>query len=268
MRITSGVAAGCMAALFSSAAAYADTFPAQQSTIKYSTTGGITSGFGNYARATSQFAYDPVANTFTVRDTGSTTIKSTFGVGDEDAAASNAEFTVFSKNGGSETFRLLNRGATNPTIQLTYVLYGEWVRSTTNGTTSVNDTFIVGGSKTPTGSMPRTGSASYTTMYDGTFIDKNGAHALGGSGAITANFGSGSLGYTATVNGVPAGSLAFSGTGSISSKSSGFTTSNSNGAYTLSQNGNFYGPTANEVGGLFHLSGGSLGNGQGAFVGN
>lgn len=269
MRIMSGVAAGCMAALCISGAAYADTFPAQQSTIKYSTTNGVTSGYGNYARATSQFVYDPVANTFTVRDTGSTTLKSTFGVADEDAAASNAEFTVFSKNGGSETFRLLNRGATNPAIQLTYVLYGEWVRTTTtNGTTSVNDTFIVGGSKTPSGSMPRTGSASYTTMYDGTFVDKNGAHALGGSGSITANFGSGVLGYTANINGVPSGSLAFSGTGSISTKTAGFTTSNSDGAYTLSQYGNFYGPTANEVGGLFHLSGGSLGNGQGAFVGN
>jgi hypothetical protein len=266
MRIMSGVTAASLALLFSSTAYAADTFPTMQSTIKYSTTSGVTSGFDNYARAGSQFVYDATTNTFTVRD-AQTGAKSTFGVANEDTTASNAEFLVFSKNGGSETFRLLNRGASNPVIQLTYVLYGEWTRSSTaNGATSVNDTFLVGGSKTPASSMPRTGSASYTTMYDGTFVDGNGAHALNGSGGITANFGAGSLNYTASINGVPSGSLAFTGTGSIDSKNSAFSSTSSSGGYSFSQNGIFYGPKANEIGGLFRLSGGN-GNGQGAFVG-
>jgi len=242
-----------------SAQAAPTNVPAQQSTIKYSTTGGVTSYFGNYARATSTVVYDPATDTYTIRDTGSLTTKSTFGP----TGTTSGNFTIYSKNGGSETFRLLNKAA----VGLTYVQYGEWRRSsTTNGTTSVNDTYLVFGSKTPGASVPRTGSASYNTTYDGTFVDKNGAHALSGAGGMNANFAVGSLGYTATINGVPSGSLAFSGAGSINFRSGAFSTTNSTDGYTLNQNGNFYGPSANEVGGLFHLSS-RTGNGQGAFVG-
>ena len=240
--------------------------PAQQSTIKYSTTGTVTSGFGNYARATSKVVYDPVADTYTVRDTGSLTTTSTFGPANVNAGASSATFTVFSKNGGTETFRLLNQSA----VALTYVDYGEWRRSSTaNGTTSVNDTFLVFGSKTPASAVPRTGTGTYSTMYDGNFIDKNGAHALGGTGSMTADFGADSLSYTATITGVPAGTLAFAGSGSINFAASSFTTTNSTSGYTLSQFGNFYGPAADEVGGLFRLTGApGQGMGQGAFVGH
>jgi hypothetical protein len=242
---------------------------AQQSTITYSTTAGTTSGFGNYARATSTVVYDAATDTYTVRDTGSLTTTSSFGPSDVNSGASNSEFTVYSKNGGNETFRRLNQGAGNPVIQLTYVDYGEWKRSTTSGgTTSVNDTYLVFGSKTPGASVPRTGSATYNTIYDGTFVDTHGAHALGGNGSMTANWASASLSYTATITGVPSGSLAFAGSDSINFQRDSFTTSTSNSTsgYTLSQYGNFYGPAAQEVGGLFRLTGQS-GNGQGAFVG-
>lgn len=252
-----------------SAQAAPTNVPAQQSTITYSTTGGVTSYYGNYARATSKVVYDPATDTYTIRDTGSPTTTSTFGPSDINSGASNSTFTVYSKNSGNETFRLLNQGAGNPVIQLTYVDYGEWKRTTTSGgTTSVNDTYLVFGSKTPGASVPRTGSASYSTIYDGTFVDKNGGHALSGTGSMTANWGSASLNYNATINGVPAGSLAFSGSGSINFASDSFTTVNSTSGYTLTQYGNFYGPAAQEVGGLFHLSGGRAGNGEGAFVGN
>src|SRR5690242_7164813 len=51
----------------------ANTVAAQQSTIKYPTTSGVSNYFSNYARATSSIVYDPVANTYTIRDTGSLT---------------------------------------------------------------------------------------------------------------------------------------------------------------------------------------------------
>ena len=112
--------------------------PAQQSTIQYSTTGGVTSYFGNYARATSTVVYDPVANTYTIRDTGS---------------------TVYTKS-PTETFRVLNQGA----VSLTYVDFGEWKRSSTaNGTTSVNDTYLVWGTKTAR--SDRTEKGGMTTSY-------------------------------------------------------------------------------------------------------
>src|SRR6202007_983917 len=125
--------------------------------------------------------------------------------------------------------------------------------STASGTTSVNDTYLVFGNKTPGASVPHSGTGSYSTTYDGTFADKNGEHALGGSGSMTADFAAGMLSYSATINGVPAGALAFSGSGSINFKSAAFTTSTSSGGYNFSQYGNFYGPSVNEVGGLFRL---------------
>lgn len=234
----------------------------QQSTITYSTKSGVTSGFGNYARATSAVVYDPATDTYTVRDTGSLTTTSTFGPSDISSTSGN--FTIYSKNGGTETFRLLNKSA----VGLTYVDYGEWKRSsTTSGTTSVNDTYLVFGNKTPRAAVPRTGSASYTTMYDGNLVDKNGEHALGGTGSMTANWGTGSLNYTATITGAPAGTLNFAGNGSINFRSAGFTTTTTSGGYSFAQYGNFYGPAANEVGGLFRLWN-RTSAGQGAFVGN
>jgi hypothetical protein len=234
--------------------------PAQQSTIKYSTTGGVTSGFGNYARATSTVVYDPVANTYTIRDTGSLTTKSTFGP----TGTTSGNFTIYTKS-PTETFRVLNQSA----VSLTYVDFGEWKRSSTaSGTTSVNDTYLVWGTKTARGDLPLSGSATYSTIYDGNFVDRNGEHALDGTGGVTANFGAGTLSYTANINGVPVGALAFAGNGTINSRQVGFTTINTTNGYTLSQYGNFYGPQAAEVGGLFHLSGGRNGNGQGAFAGH
>ena len=234
----------------------ANTVAAQQSTIQYSTTSGVSNYFSNWARATSSIVYDPVANTYTIRDTGNPALKSTFGP----TGTTSGNFTVYTKS-PTESFRVLNKSA----VSLTYVDFGEWKRSSTSGgTTSSNDTYLVWGNKTPKGAL--TGTATYTTLYDGSFIDKNGAHALTGSGSINTNFTS--LSYTATINGVPVGPLAFAGSGVISSRTQSFATSNSTSGYTLSQYGDFYGPHGEEVGGLFHLSGGFKGNGQGAFAGH
>ena len=264
MRITYPAAAAALL-IGASAQAAPTNVPAQQSTIKYSTTGGVTSGFGNWARATSTVVYDPATDTYTIRDTGSLTTKSSFGPGD--ISSSNATFTTYSK-GANETFRLLNKGAGNPLIQLTYVQYGEWKRSSTSGgTTSVNDTYLVFGSKTPKAAIPRVGSASYSTVYDGNFVDKNGEHALNGTGGMTAHWDTGMLDYTASINGVPSGALAFAGSGSINFRNGNFTTTTSSSGYNFNQYGGFYGPNADEVGGLFRLWNRN-GAGQGAFVGN
>ncbi len=259
MRITLTAAAAALLISVSAQAA-STNIPAQQSTITYSTKSGVTSGFGNYARATSTVVYDPVTNTYTIRDTGSLTTRSSFGP----TGTSSGNFTTYSAS-PTETFRVFNQSA----IGLTYVDFGEWRRtSTSNGTTSVNDTYLIWGAKTTRGDLPVSGSATYSTIYDGNFVDKNGEHALSGAGGLTADFGAGTLNYSATINGAPVASLTFAGSGVINSRTAGFTTSDSTSGYTLSQYGNFYGPNAEEVGGLFRLSSGRTGNGQGAFVGN
>jgi hypothetical protein len=267
-----------VAALLLSASAQAATtnYPALQSTIKYSKTSTAASGFGNYARATSKVVYDTVAGTYTVRDTGSLTTTSTFGPANINSGASNATFTVYDKSSGSttETFRRLNQGALNPLIVLSYVDYGQWRRATTSaGTTTVNDTYLVFGTKTAT--TPTTGSASYSTVLDGTFVNNSGSYAVNGTGTFSANFGTGSISYSSSASATPETSgTAFSfgtmtGAGTISYRSAGFSgTGATNGSgYAMDVNGNFYGPAADEIGGLFRIRGNG-GNGQGAIVGN
>jgi hypothetical protein len=275
MRVTIPAA---VAALLLSASTQAATtnYPAVQSTIKYSKTATGASLFSNYARATSKVVYDSVADSYTLRDTGSLTTTSTFAPANIDGAASNATFTVYKKVSGSttETFRRLNKSALNPLIVLTYVDYGQWRRATTaSGTTSVNDTYVVFGQKTAT--TPTTGTASYNTVLDGTFVNKTGSYAVSGTGTFNADFAAGTIGYSATANATPETSgTAFgfgtmTGNGTISYRSAGFSgTGSTNGSgYAMDVNGNFYGPAADEIGGLFRIRGNG-GNGQGAIVGN
>lgn len=273
------IPAAAAALLFATTAGAAPVnVPAWQSTIKYSTTSTGASGFGNYARATSKVVYDAATGTYTLRDTGSLTTTSVFAPANIDATASDATFTVYRKTSGStvETFRRLNQSVSNPLIVLSYVDYGQWRRATTSGTTtSVNDTYVVFGSKTPIASIPRTGSAAYSTALDGTFVNKDGAYAVSGSGNLTANFAGATIAYDATATGtkeVGSGSIAFgsmTGTGSISFRSGVFTghgVADTEG-YKLDVTGNFYGPAAQEIGGLFRITG-NLGQGEGAIVGN
>ena len=251
--------------------------PAIQSTVKYQTTATGASMFGNYARATSKIVHDSVTDTYTLRDTGSLTITSSFAPANKDVAASDARFTVYKKINGSttETFRLLNLSPTNPLIALTYTSYGQWRRSTTTTTgASVNDTYVVFGTRTASADVPRIGSASYSTVLDGTYVNNNGAYAVSGTGSLTANFAGGTIGYSATATGtkeVAGAPIAFgtmTGAGTIAFASSGFSgTGAANGSgYAMSLNGYFFGPAAAEVGGLFRITGGG-GNGQGAVVG-
>lgn len=246
--------------------------PGMQSTIKYSTTSSGASGFGNYARATSKVVYDPAAGTYVVRDTGSLTTTDTFGPSNLISSAGN--FSTYGT--ASDSFRRLNQSPSNTLIVLTYVDYGQWRRtSTTSGTTSVNDTYLVWGSRTPTANIPRTGAATYNTVVDGTFVNKNGAYSVSGTGSLTAAFGTASISYSTTATGtkeVGSGSITFgtmTGTGSISFNSglfNGTGTSDAQG-YKMDLSGNFYGPSANEVGGLVRITGNG-GQGQGALVGN
>lgn len=256
------------------------TYPGSQGTITYTTSSTGASNFGNYTRITTQVVYDPATDTYTLKDTGSPTTKSTFGPGNISSSTTN--FTTYTKTSGSttETFRLLNQDPANTLIVLNYVTYGQWRRSTTNtnGTKSVNDTYVVFGQKTSAAAMPRTGSASYSTVLDGTFVNAAGVYAVSGTGSLTANFGSGTIAYDATATGTPeAGGSAISfgtmtGTGSIAYSSSGFkgTGSYNGNGYALDVAGNFYGPAADEIGGNFRIrsSGINRGNGTGAIVGN
>jgi hypothetical protein len=275
MRVTIPAA---VAALLLSASAQAATtnYPAIQSTIKYSKTATGASLFSNYARATSKVVYDSVADSYTLRDTGSLTTTSAFAPANIDGAASTAAFTVYKKVSGSttDTFRRLNQSALNPLIVLSYVDYGQWRRATVSGgTTSVNDTYVVFGTRTAT--TPITGTGSYSTVLDGTFVNKTGSYAVSGTGTFNADFGSGTINYSSAASATPETSgTAFSfgtmtGSGTITYRGAGFggTGATNGSGYAMDVNGNFYGPSADEIGGVFRIRG-STGNGEGAIVGN
>jgi hypothetical protein len=275
MRVAFPAAAAALL-IGTSAQAAVTNYPALQSTIKYSKTATAASGFGNYARATSKVVYDSVANSYTLRDTGSLTTTSTFAPANIDGAASNATFTVYKKTSGSttETFRRLNQSALNPLIVLTYVDYGQWRRATTSaGTKTVNDTYVVFGARTAT--TPITGTGAYTTVLDGTFVNSTGSYAVSGTGTFNAHFDTGLIDYSSTANATPETSgtaFAFgtmTGAGTIAYRGAGFSgTGTTNGSgYAMDVNGNFYGPTASEIGGLFRIRGNN-GNGEGAIVGH
>ena len=267
------------AALFVSTSALAApaNVSALQGTITYKNSASTgPQYFSPFSRVTSKVVYDSATGTYTLRDTGNPALTSTFGPAN--ISGSDAAFTYYSKSSGStvETFRLLNKGPGNPSIALTYVQYGQWRRSTTaSGVTSTNDTYVVFGSKTPGGAVPLSGSATYSTVLDGTYVNKNGVYEVDGAGSLTANFGAGTIGYSATLTGTREGggtNIAFgtlTGTGSIAYSSAGFKgTGTTNGSgYKLDVNGNFYGPAAQEIGGIFRLTGNG-GNGTGAIVGN
>jgi len=266
-------AAAAVLVLATSASAAPTNQPAWQSTIKYSTTSTGASGFGNYARATSKVVYDPVGGTYVVRDTGSLTTTATFGPANLISSAGN--FSTYGTP--TNSFRRLNQSPSNTLIALTYVDYGQWRRtSTVGGTTSVNDTYLVWGSRTPNASIPRSGGATYTTAVDGTFVNKDGAYAVAGSGTFSASFATngGTITYSQTATGTKeagSGTIAFgtmTGAGSISFRSGIFNGTGVTDAegYKMDLTGNFYGPAAQEIGGLFRITGNG-GNGQGAIVG-
>jgi hypothetical protein len=119
------------------------------------------------------------------------------------------------------------------------------------------------------------GTATYSTIVDGTFVNKTGSYAVSGTGTFGADFTAGTITYSTTASATPETSgTAFSfgtmtGTGSIASASSSFKgTGAVNGSgYAMDVAGNFYGPAADEIGGLFHIKGNG-GNGTGVIAGN
>jgi hypothetical protein len=258
------------------------TIGAIQITVKheYAATGpnaGKPQFQGNMARATSTVKYDAATETYTVRDTGSTAITAGFGPGQR--TSTNTDFTSYSRtaSGTTETFKVSNLGSTVAGVPLSYVQYGHWRRVKPGGgnfgNTAQNDTYLVFGSKTPQ-SVITTGSAFYVTHLDGTYVNSEKSYAVDGTGTLTANFGapSGTLSFTADLTGTPTtgseidfGTL--SGTGTITTKSSSFSASGTNAPYSMNVNGFFFGPAAQEVGGVFQLRGPTGGNGSGALVG-
>ncbi|MDR3441374.1 transferrin-binding protein-like solute binding protein, partial [Telmatospirillum sp.] len=217
-----------------------------------------------------QIAYDPTSKTYTVSstsaayNTGLPAASAVLGPSNVDSANSNATFTAYS--GPNLAARIFNTGAANPVIQLSYVSFAQITQTEPNGPNGTSypvDHFEVFGLPTSSTNAPTTGSATYSGVVYGKGYDpavSNGDLALGGTGQLSANFGTGAMSTTLNLNATPVGggtaqslgSYTFTGTTS-GGAFSGQTPTTTSIATGIIQ-GNFYGPTASEVGAAFTIN--------------
>lgn len=197
---------------------------------------------------------------------------------------SSAAYTSYRDTATGSTLKLLNQSPSNSLIVLSYVTYGKWnIPKAAGETYKFADNYVVFGQKTPSANIPRSGSASYNAILDGSYQRGSIAYRVSGTARYTANFGSATMGVSANPVATPVSggtALQFgtlTGSGYIYPNGSGLDPTITFTAITpyigttrYSSKGSFYGPSANEIGGVFTLKsniGGSPGEGGGAFVG-
>jgi hypothetical protein len=226
--------------------------------------------------------YDAVSGTYTVND-GQQNIS--FSRGEYVAGKSSIAYTFYRDTATGGTLKLLNQGATNPVIALTYVTYGKW-SAVPQSPVVLNDNYVVFGAITPASSVPRTGSANYKFIVDGTYqltgSPSGKTYSLSGNGQLTANFASSTTGLTITpvatntTNGSQIQFGTLTGAGFIDAGTASWNATSrvraADGSKTLfSASGNFFGPQAQEIGGAFTLTKTlgtqEIGAGAGAIVG-
>ena len=162
-----------------------------------------------------------------------------------------------------------------------YQTFGVWTTGggTGNGTAGVASV----GAETSGSAIPVSGTGSFTGFSGGRYVDSTGADFYVGSNmTATTNFGTRSIAFATTGSSTSAdlststsnpnlntsGTLTYSAgvnqfTGALTSVGGGV----SNAAMTGNATGKFYGPTAQEIGGTFAVSGGGTTGYLGAFGG-
>lgn len=184
--------------------------------------------------------------------------------------------TTFSITTDSGSF-LIQPFASYTANTMEYSVFGGWAKTANaadGSTASDKIRFGSFGSETPAESMPSSGSATYTGKSIGLASVTSGELALIGFTSsdvtvTTPDFNSVTIDSTNTsFSSLDANSLSnpetldFNATGTISG--TGFTASPTNAGRNGSVDGQFYGPSAEEVGGTFGISGSNIAYG-GAF---
>jgi hypothetical protein len=156
-----------------------------------------------------------------------------------------------------------------------YQSFGVWAQVTTS--TSFQSGAVSAGVMTPGSAVPTTGTAVFTGIANGFFVQYIGGVPPGTASTTTAsmianvNFASRTIGFSTTgsmqtpLNGSAPFSqplLDMAGTWTYSAGSNSFTGSVTATGMSGTASGRFYGPAAQEIGGTFSLSGSS-----GVFVG-
>ena len=170
------------------------------------------------------------------------------------------------------TVALYSPNATASALQ--YTEFGVWTRDLSDGSATLGIPFAIG-YETPAAGMPKTGSASYSGAALGTGVIGSQPYDFEGSVVVSANFGTSAVSANFTnmqalqVSGTAVTSTpwnSFSSSAQIGSGTNGFsgtTSAAANGsslspsALSGSISGKFFGPAAQEIGGVWTLSGGN-----------
>jgi hypothetical protein len=242
-------------------------------------------------------AYDAASQTYTITaaPVGDAPRTQSWGPAERDAAANTSRLAVYSKASTSalgnltDTLTLSQPGTAGLSFRYTYVGGGLWdrrllINQSTGQNTRTFDSFVYGH---PTGAaaVPRSGTGSYLFDLYGRAMTRTQFGTFVGTGTLVADFAAGGLSLTGagtmTRDGRTSGAaLTIGGTGTIAAAGNaigGTLTLNVpvvgipdplDGFYSGPFSGQFFGPTAQEVGGAFRLSGGvSAGVATGFFMG-
>jgi hypothetical protein len=148
-----------------------------------------------------------------------------------------------------------------------YQSFGVWSNGNTNGQISAG----TAGTSTSGASIPTSGTATYTGIAAGIFGNATTPYYVTSNMTASTNFGTRSIAFSTTnsaastsVNGtyVPTGGLNLTGNLSYAAGVNNFSgTVNSSGSNVMtgSAGGQFYGPGAQEIGGVFAVKSGNLG---------
>jgi C-lobe and N-lobe beta barrels of Tf-binding protein B len=197
-------------------------------------------------------SYDPLRDAYTIRDNS---VTESFGRSSRSVSGFYNVYTTKTLQ-TSDRLALFNSSAASAPIKLMYLNFGSW--SHTNLTSGdKNEYYFLYGFPTASSSMPRTGTASYTTFVTGNSV-RTGAYAgtwqVGGNANFSANFAKGTVNTQLNLTRIdPAGNSvigSFAGTGSIyaASQFTGNLTSSVPSFYAGSFAGGFFGPGAAEMG--------------------
>ena len=210
--------------------------------------------------------YDQTSNSYTLTVDNRT---QTFRPADLDTTQSNASVAVYVRTNGSTTDSLtLTKPGTSGTFNFKYVGGAFWQR-TTESKTTISGTFdaLVYGAMTPDAGVPRSGQAQFDVAVLGAVTQNGGLGGVSGVGSLQADFATGGLAYSASLNSTLGGGSSLQGAGKVSSGANQFTGS----FYTQfdgigmpgTMDGAFFGPEGEEIGAVLRAAGG---NGQ-VFVG-
>jgi hypothetical protein len=174
--------------------------------------------------------------------------------------------------GGDCQTRVLGLYTTRPAgAAFQYLTWGDWhENSGPNGTVNTAAGFLVVGQPTPPANIPTSGTATYTGLTDGVFVNSatSSVDDFHANFSATANFSARTLAVSTSGMMVDEGGPTpvsrpehnYSGTLSYSAGSNQFsgpvTTAASGGTGTAT--GQFFGPAAQEIGGVVDISGGTF----------